>query len=172
MEWIKDYTDSDAHPQMVAAGFWGRTVFRALCRLSGRYGLNGSIPAGYLRPEFLAAFLGASEVYDAAIESGLDPLSCDVSGVTDASRGVTACVTSALIVLEPDGSATIPGWVNRQEKLLSQAERSRKYRESKKVTVTPASRASHDGRSKRVTIVTLEREREEERERKREEEEA
>ena len=109
MEWIKDYTDSDHHPQMLAAGFWGRAVFHGLCRLSGRFNWRGHIPQKYLAGAYLVGYFGFP----------IQP--------TEAEAAVSALLTHGLLAEEPAG-VVIDGWERRQPSESLSAERSRRWR--------------------------------------------
>src|SRR5258708_4820356 len=124
MEWIKDYTDSDHHPQLLRAGFWGAFLFKGLCRLSGKFGWRGPIPSSYLDPEALAIYFHI-------------PQSCtfNQSGQPDdildpwviAEQALAACYDVGLLIQERDG-ANIPGWERKQPSDSYEANRSRNRR--------------------------------------------
>lgn len=110
-EWVKDYTQSHAHPQMQVAGFWGMTVFRELVRVSGEFGMDGFVPDQFLT----AAYLARRLMWDGPPKH-----------VTD---GVTAAVTAGLLTREGPG-VRIDGWERKQPTLArSNAERQAKWRE-------------------------------------------
>lgn len=123
MEWIKEWTDSDTHPKMVAAGFWGREVFRCLCRLSGYRDLGGEIPTAFLDGGFLANYLGVPGPDAAA----------------NCAQGVRACITSGLLISKK-GRALIKSWEDRQPSQSKDALRKRELRERRPSGVPTLSR--------------------------------
>lgn len=119
MKWIKQHTDSDFHPQLQLAGFWGARVFEVLCRISGQYDLEGRIPAQHLHPELLAKRLQATDIL---------PLPEAAQAISDAiQRLATAPVN--LISLTEDGGVEIDGWARIQAE--KSTERVRRHRERK-----------------------------------------
>jgi hypothetical protein len=122
--WIRDYTDSDTHPQMLKVGNYGREIFRFLCRISGRYDLEGEIPEEYLNPVWLLGQLGL-KCCDG----------CPVPAVTHVTDGVTSLIVSGLLVRNEAGVTKIDGWARKQPRApKSNAERQRVFR-SRSVTV-------------------------------------
>jgi hypothetical protein len=116
MEYVKDLCNSDAHPEMVAAGFWGRFVFRELVRVAGQFDLRGVVPKKYATPGYLAKRSEASEAGIEGVESKL-------------ADGLRAAASAGLIVDSGD-AYEIPGWGKFYES--AGAVRQRRYRERHK----------------------------------------
>lgn len=99
MLWSKMDNGYDTHPDVVAAGFYGRVVFLALVRINGQFECGGAIPMKYLRPAYIAQRIGLYEE--------LDRDAANTAIVTAIDR----CVDVGL--LERDGDEmSIPGWAN------------------------------------------------------------
>lgn len=60
LEWVRIDTNIDEHPQIIAAGFEGSTVFQLCIRVSGAFGLGGHLHGFYRSPVFLARRLGTT----------------------------------------------------------------------------------------------------------------
>lgn len=90
LDWVRSETNFDEHPQAIAAGFEGCTIFQALCRVSGAFGLGGRVKAMYLTESWLCRRLnGATPDFVRA--------------------GVAACIRSGLVTRDGD-SVIIPDW--------------------------------------------------------------
>lgn len=120
MDWIKDYCASDSHPQMVAAGFWGATTFRLLCRLSGAHKLNGRIPPTYANPAYLAAVSGLA-MYPGTIKATPEALM---------GSALDKLVEVGLLVRDGD-DYVIDGW-DRKQGQASSTERVQVHRARKR----------------------------------------
>jgi hypothetical protein len=120
MDFLKEFPASDMHPQIRRAGFWGATVFRALCRMSARHDLDGEIPPQYQDMDDLA-----------------DVLRCP-DNADDLRRGLDASVRVGLLRREPIGEGhgevwVIDGWLAiYTEKHKTNAERREAWREKKR----------------------------------------
>ena len=105
MLWYKEWANSDANPKIVAAGFWGATIFRALCRTSAEFDLNGRIPPSYASDTYISHRL--------QLGAECDPFESGATDATVVQRGIVAAVASGLLVR--DGSdLLIDGWGDRQ----------------------------------------------------------
>jgi hypothetical protein len=125
MDWIKDYTDSDTHPQMVKAGRQGREIFRFLCRLSGAHDLGGVLPPEYLTPGFLISHIGIECCQG-----------CPVPVTTHVTDAIQCLTMVGLLRVVDGGNYQIDGWLRKQPG-LSNAERQRRFK-SKRKRVTSA----------------------------------
>lgn len=126
MLWVRDYTDSDSHPQMLKAGYHGRQIFRFLCRVSGCHELNGKLPDEYLDPAYLVAHVGIKCCNG-----------CPVPTVTHAADGVTSLYAVRLLVRNAAGVTEIDGWARKQPRApKSNAERQRELRARRNEKVT------------------------------------
>lgn len=155
MLWYKEWANSDSHPKIVAAGFWGATVFRALCRTSAEFDLNGRIPPQYMTEAYLAHRLQLAPEFDS-----LDP--DDATPATVVQRGLGSAVAAGLLVR--DGSVfVIDGWGERQTSATgggkSNTERSRAFRSRQKEPATAPQRPATD-----ATPATVEKRRVEKKE--------
>ncbi len=169
MDWYKEHGNSDNHPQIRKAGFWGAQVFRALCRVNTEYDLDGEIPAQYVDPEWLADRLKLTE-HDCISDAPENIL----------ALGLSKCVKAGLVRHEADGPFILDGWLRKnppRDGPLSGAERMQKLR-ARQSDVTPrdegdemktsqtsqASRdeivsspnVTRDGASRNVTVTTEE----------------
>lgn len=126
MLWVRDYTDSDSHPQMLKAGYHGRQIFRFLCRVSGCHELNGKLPDEYVDPAYLVGHVGIRCC-----------AGCPVPTVTHAADGVTSLYAVRLLVRNADGVTEIDGWARKQPRApKSNAERQRELRARRNEKVT------------------------------------
>jgi hypothetical protein len=120
VDFLKEFPASDMHPQIRRAGFWGATVFRALCRMSARHDLDGEIPPQYQDMEDLA-----------------DVLRCP-GHAADLGEGLAACFRVGLLRQEALGGNqgevwVIDGWLAiYTEKHKTNAERREAWREKKR----------------------------------------
>ncbi len=122
MLWVRDYTDSDSHPQMLKAGPHGRAIFRFLCRVSGKHELGGKIPEEYLDPTYLVGQLGMKCCHG-----------CSVPTVTHAADGLTNLFVVKLLRRNASGVAIIDGWKRKQPRAdPTNAERQQRLREKKR----------------------------------------
>jgi hypothetical protein len=119
MEWIKDYTDSDHHPQMVAAGFWGRVVFKGLCRISGKFNLCGKLRPELVDGDYLAGFLGVPHIDDG---SGRSP--GDICSIA-----VERLIKVGLITRLKGGMFWIDGWDRKQPSANPESQRKQNLRD-------------------------------------------
>lgn len=107
VRWVRMDAAYDHHPDVRRAGFEGSVVFETLVRASSLYGLNGTIPAKYADPDYIA----------------------DVRrwNATAAQAGIDACIRVGMLAMGDDGSVSIPGWdkYNNPSTLRSQAKRER-----------------------------------------------
>jgi hypothetical protein len=106
MLWYKEWANSDAHPKVIAAGFWGATVFRVLCRASAEFDLNGRIPEQYASPAYLAHRLQLGPEFES-----LDP--ADATKCNAMQRGIDNATAAGLLVREGP-FLLIDGWGDRQ----------------------------------------------------------
>lgn len=114
MEYVKDLCSSDAHPEMMAAGFWGRFVFRELVRISGQFDLRGRIPKKYAAPAYLAKRSDA-----------------DAAGIPDIAAKLSAGLSAAIVagLVRADGDfIEIPGWDRFYDS--SNAKRQKRWRDA------------------------------------------
>lgn len=132
MLWVKDYTDSDHHPQLLKAGFWGRVVFKALCRLSGKHNWAGHIPKAYLDADYLVAYLEMPDgvEYDEEFEQ-----SVAVPARLNALNAVAKLHAAGVLISEAAGSH-IDGWERKQPSATPEAERSRRFRDKENAIAT------------------------------------
>lgn len=144
MLWYKEWANSDAHPKIVAAGFWGATVFRALCRVSAEFDLEGRVPPSHGSVAYLA-----------------HRLQLDATDATEVQRGIVAAVACRLLARDGD-DLLIEGWGDRQSVSCgsgkTSTERSRALRDRRKVDATEC-----NGASLHATDATVEKRRIEER---------
>lgn len=133
MKWIKQHSDSDFHPQIQLAGFWGARVFELLCRVSGQFDLKGNIPPQHLHPELLAKRLQATDIL---------PLPEAAKAVAD---GIQRLVLAGLAEETEDGGLVLDGWERVQGG--TSTERVRKHRERKV-------KATHQKRKETVSAVS------------------
>jgi len=114
---------SDSHPDMVAAGFWGRFVFRELVRVCGQFDFRGRIPRKYATPQYLSLRAGCTGV-----------------GIPDPDirigEGIESAIATGLIVSCSD-CYEIPGWERFYD---SHADRQARYRKKKSGVGQVASR--------------------------------
>lgn len=100
VKWVKQYSDSDFHPQIQLAGFWGARVFEVLTRISGQYDLDGHIPPQHLHPEVLARRLQATDIL---------PLQEAAKAIGAAIERLCSPEVGLLVRLD-DGGVLIDGW--------------------------------------------------------------
>lgn len=122
MLWVRDYTDSDSHPQMLKVGYHGRQIFRFLCRVSGKHDLAGIIPEEYLDPTYLVSHIGIRCCN-----------SCPVPTVTHAADGVTSLFVTGLLIRTESGIVKLDGWKRKQPRAdKTNTERQREFRVRKR----------------------------------------
>lgn len=149
--WYRQDGNADYNPRMRRAGFWGRTVYWALLRISADFELDGVVPERYADPDYLAERLGLAEdpVLAPLWASGLSP--------RDACRnGVTAAVTAGLVRFagssQAPGELFIVGWEERNEVVSPGAQRQKRYRENlKRRQLELEAVAQHASHASRVT---------------------
>ena len=116
MDWVKVSTSADSHPQMLAAGWWGREVFFLVLRVSGNFRLNGRLPEHYRDPAFLADFWR------------LDPDLGEPCALIN--RGLNGAISAGLLRRDAEtGDLIIDGWERAYGLDPTHAERQRRYRE-------------------------------------------
>lgn len=71
LQWVRLDTDIDDLPEAITAGYHGCSVWYALARISGQFGLEGVIPTRFANPAYLARRLGAPVD---AMQAGLDAI--------------------------------------------------------------------------------------------------
>ena len=136
--WYKQDGNSDAHPKVQRAGFWGARVLETLCRVSAEFELGGRVPPHYADPSYLARRMMATDLLpleeaEAAIAKGLKKLA-------------DPDPKWALVEVEEDGSVVILGWRGEGEG-LSSTERSKNHRRVKELEAQlEAMRALVEGR--------------------------
>jgi len=76
LEWVRLDCDIDDLPEAIAAGYHGSSVWYALARISGQFGLEGVIPGKFANANYLARRLGApveamAEGLSAVVHAGI-----------------------------------------------------------------------------------------------------
>lgn len=149
-DWIRWDSKFAEHPSAVAMDWRGHVYFWQLCCISKRYSFTGEVPHAYAFGAYVASKLRGMEV--AAMDAGREQ------------------VTASGLVNDDGETLTIRNWLKWQS--MTDAERSKKYRTSKKasqpVTETPSDRDERHTASRPVTSATHKTETETETETKKE----
>ncbi|WP_373047199.1 hypothetical protein [Vulgatibacter sp.] len=124
MKWYKQDGNSDSNPKIQRAGFWGARVYECLCRISADFELDGTVPAHYVDPTYLARRMMATDVLP--LEQAEAAISKALAKLADPEP------KWQLIAIDEQGDVTIIGW-RRAEEPQSSTERSRNHRKVKEL---------------------------------------
>lgn len=129
MKWIKQHSDSDFHPQIQLAGFWGARAFELLCRVSGQFDLKGAIPPQHLHPELLAKRLQATDIL---------PLPEAAKAVAD---GLERMIAAGLASRTEDGGLLLDGWERIQGGNSTPRVQKHRAKKEKETVSSPSARS-------------------------------
>ena len=112
LSWAKISVNLHTNPRILAAGRDAREVFLFLLLKNAELDGDGEIPAHYAAHEYISALVGVS--------------------VTECDAAMSRLVAAGLVDVTGDGSVILRGWSDEWRPPMSGAERTRKWRESKR----------------------------------------
>lgn len=144
--WYMHEANSDHHPKIRKAGFWGARAYECLLRVDAEFRLGGVIPPHFADAYYLADRLQAFDILPKA-----DAVATIAQALQDLAS--TQSRMWALIEIRNDGTVLLLGRMEEEEaesrRPMTDAERAKAYRDRKKAAAqAPTSR---DGEGRHVT---------------------